>query len=101
MSTAEELKNKGTERYKAGDFKTAVDLFAKAAETDPTVPVYLSNLSAAQVCNLLSMISSLSESLLYSMKMGNMQLHTKRVRNSSRCNHRLKPVYMRKWPPDE
>jgi Flp pilus assembly protein TadD len=59
MSTAEVLKSKGTERYKAGDFKAAADLFAKAAEIDPKVPVYLSNLSAAQVRDSLpSMISS-------------------------------------------
>jgi hypothetical protein len=72
MSKAEKLKQQGAEKYKAGDWKAAIDLFAQAAALDPKVPVsvpsptdlrvldppiattrltqvYLSNLSAAQV----------------------------------------------------
>jgi hypothetical protein len=73
MSKAEKLKQQGTEKYKAGDWKVAIDLFAQAAALDPKVSVsvpsptdlldppiatmclttllqvYLSNLSAAQV----------------------------------------------------
>ncbi|KAF9055355.1 hypothetical protein BDZ89DRAFT_1055951 [Hymenopellis radicata] len=48
MTTAENLKASGALQYKARNFKAAISLFKKASELEPTVAVYLSNLSAAQ-----------------------------------------------------
>lgn len=39
--SAEALKAQGTEKYKLGDFKGAIELFAKAAKLQPDVPVRL------------------------------------------------------------
>ncbi|KAF9055371.1 hypothetical protein BDZ89DRAFT_1055971 [Hymenopellis radicata] len=48
MANAEKLKALGTQKYKQGNFKEAISLYKQASELEPTVPVYLSNLSAAQ-----------------------------------------------------
>ncbi|KDR74058.1 hypothetical protein GALMADRAFT_599483 [Galerina marginata CBS 339.88] len=45
---AEELNQKGTSSYKAGDFAEAQRLFKQASQVNPDEPKYLSNLSAAE-----------------------------------------------------
>ncbi|KAI0329760.1 hypothetical protein GY45DRAFT_1279063 [Cubamyces sp. BRFM 1775] len=45
--TAESLKQKGNEEFKAGNFRSASELYAKAEKANAKDPVYPSNLSAA------------------------------------------------------
>ena len=43
------LKELGVQKYKEEDFRGAIALFQEASQLEPNTPVYLSNLSAAQV----------------------------------------------------
>ena len=45
---ADELKNQGNKAFAAKDYTTAIDLFTKAIEIDPTNHVLFSNRSAAK-----------------------------------------------------
>lgn len=45
---ADDLKNQGNKAFAAKDYDTAIDLFTKAIEIDPTNHVLFSNRSAAK-----------------------------------------------------
>lgn len=45
---ADELKNQGNKAFQAKDYDTAIDLFSKAIELDPSNHVLWSNRSAAK-----------------------------------------------------
>lgn len=46
--SVDELKNQGNKAFQAKDYDTAIDLFSKAIELDPTNHVLWSNRSAAK-----------------------------------------------------
>lgn len=46
---AEKLKQVGNDAYRKGQFAAAIESYSKAVKVAPEEPVYLSNLSAAQV----------------------------------------------------
>ena len=84
-ASAEELKALGNEAYKREQFLRAAELYKQASELEPKEPVYLSNLSAAQVPPWSPFFRAYSDDSPPSMSLGTTVTRFQRRRRPCSC----------------